>query len=62
LAAVLFSTLTEFFRPLEENFEVYGIGEIFMALVLILILIYRPKGMFGSGEPKILVGGGSVVK
>jgi len=55
LAAVLFSTLTEFFRPIEENFEVYGIGEISMALVLILILVYRPKGMFGSGEPKFLI-------
>jgi branched-chain amino acid transport system permease protein len=57
LAAVLFSTITEFFRPLEENFEMYGIGEIVMALVLILILIYRPTGMFGNGEPKILIGG-----
>ena len=57
LAAILFSTLTEFFRPLEEYFEMYGIGEIMMALVLVLILIYRPKGMFGSGEPKILLGG-----
>ena len=59
LAAILFSTLTEFFRPLEEHFEMYGIGEIVMALVLVLILIYRPKGMFGSGEPKILLGGRS---
>jgi branched-chain amino acid transport system permease protein len=55
LAAILFSTMTEFFRPLEEHFGVYGIGEIFMALVLVLILIYRPKGMFGSTEPKILI-------
>ncbi|PIE36132.1 branched-chain amino acid ABC transporter permease [candidate division KSB3 bacterium] len=57
LAAFLFSTLTEFFRPLEEQFGVYGVGEIVMALVLVLILIYRPKGMFGTGESKILVGG-----
>lgn len=55
LAAILFSTLTEFFRPLEEIFEVYGVGEIFMALILILILIYRPTGMFGSSEPKFLM-------
>ena len=59
LAAILFSTLTEFFRPLEEHFEIYGLGEIVMAFVLVLILIYRPKGMFGSGEPKILLGGRS---
>ena len=55
LAAILFSTVTEFFRPIEEHFEMYGIGEIFMAFILILILIYRPKGIFGSVEPKILL-------
>ena len=55
VAAVLFSTITEFFRPLEERFELYGIGEISMALILILILIYRPGGMFGGREPGFLV-------
>lgn len=55
VAAVLFSTITEFFRPIEEHFELYGIGEISMALILILILIYRPGGMFGSREPGFLV-------
>lgn len=55
VAAVLFSTITEFFRPLEERFELYGIGEISMALILILILIYRPGGIFGSREPGFLV-------
>lgn len=55
LSAVIFSATIEFFRPLEERFDMYGIGEIFMAFVLILILIYRPTGMFGGGEPKFLV-------
>ncbi|GAK60692.1 inner-membrane translocator [Candidatus Vecturithrix granuli] len=55
VAAVLCSTITEFFRPLEERFEVYGIGEISMALILILILIYRPSGIFGSREPAFLI-------
>ncbi len=54
-AAVVFSMLTEFFRPLEEYLNVYGIGEIFMAFVLILILIFRPGGLFGSWEPRFLV-------
>ncbi len=53
-AAIIFSALTEVFRPLEEALETYGIGEIFMALILILILIYRPKGLFGGGEPGFL--------
>ena len=62
LAAILFSTLTEFFRPLEEALEMYGIGEIVMALVLVLILIYRPKGMFGSSEPRFLLGKNGVLE
>ena len=55
LGAIIFSVLTEFFRPLEEAFDVYGIGEIMMALILILILVYRPQGLFGSREPSILL-------
>lgn len=54
IAAVFFSVITELFRPLEESFEVYGVGEIFMALVLVLILIYRPEGLFGTREPAFL--------
>jgi branched-chain amino acid transport system permease protein len=50
VAAIIFSVLTEIFRPLEAAFDVYGIGEILMALILILILIYRPQGLFGSRE------------
>ena len=54
IAAIIFSVLTEIFRPLEENLDVYGIGEIFTAAILILILIYRPQGLFGSREPGLL--------
>ncbi len=57
-AAVIFSVLTELFRPIEESFDVYGIGEIFMALILILILIYRPSGLFGAREPGFLLARG----
>jgi branched-chain amino acid transport system permease protein len=53
-AAIVFSVMTEFFRPLEESLSVYGMGEIFMALVMISILIYRPSGLFGTREPRIL--------
>jgi branched-chain amino acid transport system permease protein len=57
IAAIIFSVLTEIFRPLEENLNVYGIGEIFTAVILILILIYRPQGLFGSREPEFLSSG-----
>ena len=59
LAAIIFTLLTEVFRPLEEILDVYGIGEVMMALILILILIYRPQGLFGSREPGILLAGKS---
>ena len=54
VAAVIFSIITEFFRPMEEKLGVYGLGEIVMALILIVILIYRPGGMFGTREPRII--------
>ena len=53
-AAVIFSVLTEAFRPLEETLGMHGLGEILMALILILILIYRPGGLFGTREPAFL--------
>ena len=59
IAAIIFTVLTEVFRPLEEVLGVYGIGEVMMALILILILIYRPQGLFGSREPGILLAGKS---
>jgi branched-chain amino acid transport system permease protein len=57
LAAVVFSALTELFRPLEERLEMYGIAEILMALLLLLILVLRPSGLFGSREPGFLSAG-----
>jgi len=30
------------------------LGEIFMALVMIFILIHRPTGIFGTREPRLL--------
>jgi branched-chain amino acid transport system permease protein len=54
VAAVVFSAVTEIFRPLEERFDAYGIAEVLMALILLLILIYRPTGLFGSREPGFL--------
>jgi len=59
IAAIIFTALTEIFRPLEEALGVYGIGEVMMALILVLILIYRPQGLFGSREPAILLAGES---
>jgi branched-chain amino acid transport system permease protein len=55
VAAMVFSVLAEFFRPIEEHLSIYGLGEIFMALVLLCILIFRPTGLFGTREPRFLL-------
>ncbi len=55
-AAIVFTLAIECFRPLEESFGVYGVGEIFISLVLILILIFKPSGMFGTSEPNFVTG------
>ncbi|MDL2314349.1 branched-chain amino acid ABC transporter permease [Desulfovibrio sp. OttesenSCG-928-C14] len=54
LCAVFFTCVVEMFRPLETSHDIYGVGEIFMSVVLILILIFRPQGLFGSREPGFL--------
>jgi branched-chain amino acid transport system permease protein len=55
-AASIFSLITECFRPLEENFGVYGVGEIVMSMILILILIFKLGGLFGTDEPDFVTG------
>lgn len=53
VGAVIFTCITEFFKPIEEQHGLYGIGAVIMAFVLILILVYRPQGIFGTREAKI---------
>ena len=56
LAAIFFTVIVEAFRPLEENFGIYGVGEIVTSLILISILVFRPGGIFGSHEPGVILG------
>ncbi len=56
LAAIFFTLIIECFRPIEENFGIYGIGEIVTSLILISILIFRPSGIFGTREPDFVQG------
>lgn len=53
VGGIIFTCITEFFRPFEEAHGLYGIGAIIMAFVLILILVFRPQGIFGTKEPGI---------
>ena len=56
IAAILFTLTNECFRPIEENFGIYGMGEIVTSLILILILIFKPSGIFGTREPDFILG------
>ena len=53
VAALAISGLTEFAKPLEESLELYGLVQILIALALIIVLLWRPKGLFGLNEPLI---------
>lgn len=54
VGAVIFTATIELFRPIEENLELYGVAEVLLALLLVVILIYRPKGLFGTKEPGVI--------
>lgn len=43
--------LTEFMRPLEEAYSLFGITQVIIALLLVVVLIVRPQGIFDLGEP-----------
>ncbi len=62
LAAVAISVLSEALRPLEESLEAYGLSQMLIALMLILILVFRRQGLFGSREPSFITGPGGVAE
>lgn len=55
LAAFAITGLSEVLRPVEESFNLYGMSQVIVALSLILVLYFRPQGLFGSGEPSVVV-------
>lgn len=55
IAAILVTGALELFRPLEESLGLYGLSQILVALGVLLVLIYRPEGLFGSKEPQFLM-------
>jgi len=56
VAAIAISTLSEALRPLEESLNAFGLSQIVIALMLILILVFRQRGLFGSREPAFIFG------
>ncbi len=55
LAAFAITGLSEMLRPVEESFGLYGMSQVIVALSLIVVLYFRPQGLFGSGEPSLVV-------
>jgi len=55
IAALMLTSVVEILSPLEEKLGAYGISEIIISIGLLLILIYRPRGLFGTQEPAFLV-------
>ncbi|KAA0969609.1 branched-chain amino acid ABC transporter permease [Aureimonas fodinaquatilis] len=51
VAAILLSVVGEVMRPVERELGAYGLIQITIALILIAVMLLRPKGLFGSGEP-----------
>jgi branched-chain amino acid transport system permease protein len=54
VAAAAITILSDSLRPFEESLGLYGTSQVIVALCLILVLIFRPQGMFGSGEPHLV--------
>jgi branched-chain amino acid transport system permease protein len=53
-AAALMTVLVELLRPIEEGTRLYGMSQIVFAVSLLLLLIFRPGGLFGRGEARFL--------
>jgi branched-chain amino acid transport system permease protein len=51
IAAVVLTLATEWLRPIEEAAGFFGASQIIVALGVILVLIFRPSGLFGTAEP-----------
>lgn len=56
LAALAIVGLDEVLKALQTEFGIYGVSQIVISLGVILVLIFRPRGLFGSTEPRLFGG------
>ena len=54
LVAAALTLAQEMLRPVEEAAGLFGASQIIVALATLLVLIYRPAGLFGTAEPDLL--------
>jgi branched-chain amino acid transport system permease protein len=53
LAAAALTTAAELLKPVEEAADLFGASQIIVAVAVILVLVYRPRGLFGTAEPRL---------
>lgn len=61
LIAAALTIFTEFLRPAEEAAGIFGASQIIVALAVLLVLINRPAGLFGTAEPDLFAWIGRVL-
>jgi len=54
LAAAVLTIATEALHPVEEAVGLYGLSQMLLAVAVLMVLIFRPKGLFGMAEPDLL--------
>lgn len=57
LVAAAMTIATEALRPLEEAAGLFGASQMIVALIVLLVLIFRPAGLFGTAEPNLFAWG-----
>ena len=53
LVAIVLTVTTELLRPLEEAAGLFGASQMIVAIVVLVVLIFRPTGLFGTAEPAV---------
>jgi branched-chain amino acid transport system permease protein len=53
LAGAVITIATEALHPVEEAMGLFGASQLLMALAVLLVLVFRPKGLFGMAEPDL---------
>ena len=54
LVGAAITIATEMLHPVEEAVGLFGASQMLLALAVLLVLIFRPKGLFGMAEPDLL--------
>ena len=53
-AEYVLTIATEALHPVEEAVGLYGLSQMLLAVAVLMVLIFRPKGLFGMAEPDLL--------